>query len=118
MTLYKIQSFADSLITLKGGPKSDATKAIPFNKDEITQILKFGAEELFKEDENDGAEPGELRTVDKHTYYIQIRTIDQLLSLRVFPVEVYYLSANAISGSRNAFIHIPRWESKFLMKKV
>jgi len=35
--------------------KTDATKSIPFDKQEITQILKFGAEELFKEE--DDAEP-------------------------------------------------------------
>ncbi|CAG5091357.1 Oidioi.mRNA.OKI2018_I69.PAR.g12999.t1.cds [Oikopleura dioica] len=35
--------------------KSDASKSIPFDKQEITQILKFGAEELFKEE--DDAEP-------------------------------------------------------------
>ena len=28
----------------------DSNKAIPFDKSEISQILKFGAEELFKDD--------------------------------------------------------------------
>ena len=42
---------------LSKGSKNDASKAIPFDKNEINQILKFGAEELFKENEDDGAEP-------------------------------------------------------------
>ena len=42
---------------LSKGSKNDASKAIPFDKNEINLILKFGAEELFKENEDDGAEP-------------------------------------------------------------
>ena len=37
--------------------KSDASKTIPFDKNEINQILKFGAEELFKNEEDEENEP-------------------------------------------------------------
>lgn len=33
-----------------------STSSVPFNKEELASILKFGAEELFKENENEGAE--------------------------------------------------------------
>ena len=36
--------------------------ANPFNKDELNAILKFGAEELFKEDENEEEEQAMDRT--------------------------------------------------------
>ena len=42
----------------KGSKNSDASKTIPFDKNEINQILKFGAEQLFQENEDDTAEPG------------------------------------------------------------
>ncbi|XP_048736383.2 chromodomain-helicase-DNA-binding protein 1-like isoform X3 [Ostrea edulis] len=38
----------------RGIPSSNST---PFNKEELTSILKFGAEELFKENEDDEDEP-------------------------------------------------------------
>ncbi|XP_034324831.2 chromodomain-helicase-DNA-binding protein 1 isoform X1 [Magallana gigas] len=38
----------------RGIPSSNST---PFNKDELTSILKFGAEELFKENDEDEDEP-------------------------------------------------------------
>lgn len=38
----------------------------PFNKDELTAILKFGAEDLFKEAEGEETEPTVHR--DTHIY--------------------------------------------------
>ena len=36
---------------------SGAANSTPFNKDELNAILKFGAEELFKDDEDGDDEP-------------------------------------------------------------
>lgn len=33
-----------------------SASSVPFNKEELASILKFGAEELFKEAENEGQE--------------------------------------------------------------
>ena len=44
-------------ILKNSGPSQDSTKqGNPFNKDELSSILKFGAEELFKEDLEKGEE--------------------------------------------------------------
>lgn len=40
-----------------GGSTSTPNATTPFNKEELAQILKFGAEELFKETENPEEEP-------------------------------------------------------------
>lgn len=37
--------------------KSTATNSTPFNKEELTAILKFGAADLFKDDETGDEEP-------------------------------------------------------------
>ncbi len=37
--------------------KSGATNSTPFNKEELTAILKFGAADLFKDDEAGDEEP-------------------------------------------------------------
>lgn len=37
--------------------KKSGTNSTPFNKEELTAILKFGAEELFKDEENADEEP-------------------------------------------------------------
>lgn len=43
----------------RGGPKNtpSAANSNPFNKEELNAILKFGAEELFKDDEDGEDEP-------------------------------------------------------------
>ena len=45
-------------VVLSKGSKNDTSKKISFDKNEINQIVKFGAEELFKENEDDTGEPG------------------------------------------------------------
>lgn len=37
--------------------KKSGTNSTPFNKEELTAILKFGAEELFKDEDNADEEP-------------------------------------------------------------
>ena len=37
--------------------KKSSNSTTPFNKEELTAILKFGAEELFKDEENGDEEP-------------------------------------------------------------
>lgn len=37
----------------------------PFNKEELTAILKFGAEELFKESEGEESEPQVLHSIKR-----------------------------------------------------
>lgn len=39
----------------------------PFNKEELSAILKFGAEELFKEQEGEEQEP-QVRSCVQHRY--------------------------------------------------
>ena len=41
----------------KGGIGGSASAHTPFNKEELSAILKFGAEDLFKEGEGDEEEP-------------------------------------------------------------
>ena len=43
------------------------SNSTPFNKEELSSILKFGAEELFKETEEDEEEPQVWRS--KHTIH-------------------------------------------------
>ena len=40
----------------RGGNYSDSNST-PFNRDELNAILKFGAEELFKDDDENEEEP-------------------------------------------------------------
>ena len=61
LVIQRMDTSGRTVLSKGGGQeKSDQTKAIPFNKDEIEQILKFGAEDLFKETDEDAAEPGEF----------------------------------------------------------
>lgn len=43
------------------------SNSTPFNKDELTSILKFGAEELFKENDEDEDEP-QVKSRFNHIY--------------------------------------------------
>ena len=51
-----IQRMDTSGRTVLSKTSKDASKAIPFDKNEINQILKFGAEELFKDEEDNEPE--------------------------------------------------------------
>ena len=45
--------------------KPSTNASVPFNKEELTAILKFGAEELFKDDEEHDDEPAvSIRILD------------------------------------------------------
>lgn len=63
---------------LDKGSKSGA----PFNRDELTAILKFGAEELFKEDDNDGEDNCDIDEILRRaeTHEEAARPGDELLS--------------------------------------
>ena len=45
------------------------SNSMPFSKAELTSILKFGAEELFKEEDED--EEPQVRTVHSCEFYIE-----------------------------------------------
>uniref|UniRef100_A0A8D0H1E3 Chromodomain helicase DNA binding protein 2 n=1 Tax=Sphenodon punctatus TaxID=8508 RepID=A0A8D0H1E3_SPHPU len=65
---------------------SGRTNSNPFNKEELTAILKFGAEELFKELEGEELEPQEmdideiLRLAETHENEVSTSATDELLS--------------------------------------
>lgn len=44
----------------------------PFNKEELSAILKFGAEELFKEPEGEEQEPQVKKTFLKMCHFIKL----------------------------------------------
>jgi len=48
----------------------------PFNKEELTAILKFGAEDLFKEPEGEESEPQEM-DIDEILRLAETRESDQ-----------------------------------------
>jgi hypothetical protein len=47
--------------------KPSANASVPFNKEELTAILKFGAEELFKDDEENDDEPAVSTKLNQHS---------------------------------------------------
>ena len=47
LVIQRMDTSGRTVLSKGGQQKNDTTKAIPFNKDEIQQILKFGAEDLF-----------------------------------------------------------------------
>uniref|UniRef100_A0A3Q1ESD3 Chromodomain helicase DNA binding protein 2 n=1 Tax=Acanthochromis polyacanthus TaxID=80966 RepID=A0A3Q1ESD3_9TELE len=55
---------------------SGTTNSNPFNKEELTAILKFGAEELFKEAEGEESEPQEM-DIDEILRLAETRESDQ-----------------------------------------
>uniref|UniRef100_A0A672GW10 Uncharacterized protein n=1 Tax=Salarias fasciatus TaxID=181472 RepID=A0A672GW10_SALFA len=55
---------------------SSTTNSNPFNKEELTAILKFGAEELFKEPEGEESEPQEM-DIDEILRLAETRESDQ-----------------------------------------
>ncbi|KAJ0069416.1 hypothetical protein NL108_006011, partial [Boleophthalmus pectinirostris] len=55
---------------------SGSTNSNPFNKEELTAILKFGAEELFKEPEGEESEPQEM-DIDEILRLAETRESDQ-----------------------------------------
>lgn len=55
---------------------SGSTNSNPFNKEELTAILKFGAEELFKEAEGEESEPQEM-DIDEILRLAETRESDQ-----------------------------------------
>ena len=58
LVIQRMDTSGRTVLSKGGQQKNDTTKAIPFNKDEIQQILKFGAEDLFKETDDNAEEPG------------------------------------------------------------
>ncbi|KAM9807819.1 chromodomain-helicase-DNA-binding protein 2 [Neosynchiropus ocellatus] len=58
---------------------SGSTNSNPFNKEELTAILKFGAEDLFKEAEGEESEPQEM-DIDEILRLAETRESDQGLS--------------------------------------
>ncbi|XP_060115774.1 chromodomain-helicase-DNA-binding protein 2 isoform X1 [Heteronotia binoei] len=65
---------------------SGRSNSNPFNKEELTAILKFGAEDLFKEVEGEESEPQEmdideiLRLAETHENEVSTSATDELLS--------------------------------------
>ena len=58
LVIQRMDTSGRTVLSKGGQQKNDTAKAIPFNKDEIQQILKFGAEDLFKETDDNAEEPG------------------------------------------------------------
>ncbi|XP_064422060.1 chromodomain-helicase-DNA-binding protein 2 isoform X2 [Latimeria chalumnae] len=58
---------------------SGSSNSNPFNREELTAILKFGAEELFKEPEGEESEPQEM-DIDEILRLAETRENDQSLS--------------------------------------
>ena len=70
-----------------------ASSSIPFNKDEINSILKFGAEELFKEKDAVAASSNEEEKEEKEENQLDTYDIDEILKRAETREETNYLSA-------------------------
>lgn len=53
LVIQRMDTTGRTVLDKKGGPSTST----PFNKEELTAILKFGAEELFKDEEDGDEDP-------------------------------------------------------------
>jgi chromodomain-helicase-DNA-binding protein 1 len=65
LVIQRMDTTGRTVLDKKGAGASTST---PFNKEELTAILKFGADELFKDEEDGDEEP----TVSGFTHNIHI----------------------------------------------
>ncbi|XP_046403987.1 chromodomain-helicase-DNA-binding protein 1 isoform X3 [Ischnura elegans] len=56
LVIQRMDTTGRTVLDKKSNPSSSASSA-PFNKEDLTAILKFGAEELFKDEEDGDEEP-------------------------------------------------------------
>ncbi|KAI1296747.1 Chromodomain-helicase-DNA-binding protein 2 [Halotydeus destructor] len=57
LVIQRMDTTGKTVLSNKPSSSSNSSNSTPFNKEELAQILKFGAEELFKEGEDADEEP-------------------------------------------------------------